>query len=249
MSLVQEIKNGSFLETVGTTSAKKEKANGGQLDKEDFLKLLVAEMQYQDPLEPQSNTDYVAQLATFTQVEASENMVGTMEQMQANDLIGKTVIMKTTSSATGDTNYVTGTVDSVVKEGQNVYLQIAGNLYNIDDLDTVADPEYMTAVTMSNTFRDLVAALPKANDVNLGHEAQIESIRHIYDGLTDYQKAMINQEDLKAFSEVENRLKALQALRDAIANDAENKTDKVNKVDETEEIDEEEEIDDDEVDE
>lgn len=220
MSLVQEIKNGQMLETQGTTSAKKEKANGGQLDKEDFLKLLVAEMQYQDPLEPQSNTDYVAQLATFTQVEASENMVGTMENMQANDLIGKTVIMKTTNSQTGDTNYVTGTVDSVVKEGANIYLQIGGSLYNLDDLDTIADSDYMMAVTMSNTFKDLVAKLPSATYVTLGDEAQINSIRAIYDDLNDYQRGLIDQDDYRKFVEIENRLKALIALRDAVQADA-----------------------------
>ena len=38
-----------------------------------FLQLLVAEMKYQDPLEPTTNTEYVSELASFTQVEATQN--------------------------------------------------------------------------------------------------------------------------------------------------------------------------------
>ena len=38
---------------------------GGKLDKDAFLQLLVAQMKYQDPLEPTDNTQYVSQLASF----------------------------------------------------------------------------------------------------------------------------------------------------------------------------------------
>ena len=47
------------------SSAKKENTGGSQMGYDQFLNLLCAEMQYQDPLEPTTNTDYVAQMATF----------------------------------------------------------------------------------------------------------------------------------------------------------------------------------------
>ena len=44
------------------------------LGKDSFLKLLVAQMQNQDPLNPQSNEEFIAQLSQFTQVEQLMNM-------------------------------------------------------------------------------------------------------------------------------------------------------------------------------
>ena len=43
---------------ISETSQKTERKSGDTLDKEDFLLLLVTQMQYQDPLEPTSNTEY-----------------------------------------------------------------------------------------------------------------------------------------------------------------------------------------------
>ena len=58
-----------------TDNSKKNGINptGSTLGYDQFLQLLCAEMQYQDPLEPTSNTDYVAQMATFSQLEATMN--------------------------------------------------------------------------------------------------------------------------------------------------------------------------------
>ena len=81
--------------TSKTTNTKK----SNTLNMENFLSLLVAEMQNQDPLEPSSNTEYVAQLATFTQVEEMQNMANSMAQNQANALVGKTVIMNTITAS------------------------------------------------------------------------------------------------------------------------------------------------------
>ena len=62
----------------------------------------MREMQYQDPLEPTSNTEYIAQLATFSQLESQLSVQSTIEASSANDLVGKYVIMKVTSSTTGE---------------------------------------------------------------------------------------------------------------------------------------------------
>ena len=160
--LWQKVENGTLVDTSAeATSASKQK-EPGKLDKEDFLKLLVAQMKYQDPLEPQSNTEYVTQLATFTQVEAVENMAHTMEGLQANALVGKTVIMRPTNPVTGESSYVTGTVDYVQREGSNIYLSVGGALYNIDDLYTVADTDYMNATFLADDFEKTVVAGPES---------------------------------------------------------------------------------------
>ena len=229
MALWQKVENGKVVDTSAsaTSSSKEKKTNN--LDKDDFLNLLVAQMKYQDPLEPQSNTEYVSQLATFTQVEATENMANTAENVQANNLIGKTVIMRPTNSVTGETSDVMGVVDYVMKEGSNVYLSVNGALYNLDDLYTVADTEYMNAVVIADDFEKTVSQMPDADHVSLADEAVFKHVREQYDKLTEYQKEYIgkySKESLDKFTAAETALKALIALRDLI-----NKGDGTNKDD------------------
>lgn len=68
------------------------------LDYKAFLKLLVSQLQNQDPLEPMKSSDYVAQLATFSQVErtmeSNERLNSILESSridQASSLVGKKV--------------------------------------------------------------------------------------------------------------------------------------------------------------
>ncbi|RUX92789.1 MULTISPECIES: flagellar hook assembly protein FlgD [unclassified Mesorhizobium] len=82
------------------------------VDYQSFLKLLIAEMKNQDPTKPMDSTQYVAQLATFSQVEQSvqtNTKLGQIMQSsalsQADALIGRSI-----TSADGKT---TGTVASV----------------------------------------------------------------------------------------------------------------------------------------
>lgn len=73
-------------------------AGAAKLDYNAFLQLLIAQMKNQDPMEPMKSSDYVAQLATFSQVEKSVQMndrlgaLLTSSQLgQAEGLIGRTI--------------------------------------------------------------------------------------------------------------------------------------------------------------
>ena len=80
-----------------TTSANDDVIMG----KHDFLNLLVAQLQHQDPLNPLEGTEFTAQLAQFTSLEQLNNINSNLESLQdyqasiknaqAVDLIGKTV--------------------------------------------------------------------------------------------------------------------------------------------------------------
>lgn len=123
------------------STKKKTEVAGGVLDKNAFLQLLVAEMTNQDPLEPSSNSDYVAQLASFSQVEELQNVSSNITQSLAGSLVGKIVIM-TTQNAAGETGYIDGVVERVVREDGTTYLGINGSLYDIGDLFSVVDEKY-----------------------------------------------------------------------------------------------------------
>ncbi len=125
----------------------------GTLGKDAFLNLLVAQMKYQDPLNPSSDTEWISQMATFSSLEQMQNMNSTLMNTQALNLVGSSVIMKTELS-TGESTLVGGTVDYVVMQNGKAYLAINDSLYSIDDLDTVADEEYLKKLIASGTVTD-----------------------------------------------------------------------------------------------
>lgn len=95
-----------------TASPKESALSKAAVDYDMFLKLLVSQMQNQDPLNPAQSTEYVAQLATFSQVEQSIQMNAKLADMLAGLQLSQTdaIIGKTLTSADGA---VSGKVDSV----------------------------------------------------------------------------------------------------------------------------------------
>ncbi|MDY8108083.1 flagellar hook assembly protein FlgD [Fulvimarina sp. 2208YS6-2-32] len=88
------------------------KASKNDMNYDSFLKLLVAQMKNQDPMNPSNSTEYVAQLATFANVEQSiqtntrlDSMMTVSALTQADALIGRTL-----TSLDGETQ---GTVTSI----------------------------------------------------------------------------------------------------------------------------------------
>ncbi|WP_193072899.1 flagellar hook assembly protein FlgD [Pseudomonas sp. FME51] len=80
-------------------------AKGDELGKNEFLELLVAQLNNQDPMSPQENGEFIAQLAQFSTVEGIEKMNSSIDAMassfqssqalQASSLVGRTVIIPT----------------------------------------------------------------------------------------------------------------------------------------------------------
>lgn len=209
MAIIQPVQDGKVVDTSASSQSLSNvtKSDNSSLDKEAFLQLLVAQMKYQDPLEPTSNTEYISQLATFSSLEEMQNLNSTMETSQATNLVGKTVIVKVTS-ASGETTYVTGPVDYIVRENGNTYLSINNGLYSLDDLDTVVDKDYLDATNAATVFQYMVAKLPNVNRLSVSDKDKVEAAREYYDSLTDYQKQYIQNNLDKAYLE---KLEALEA--------------------------------------
>ena len=96
MALVAPVENGKIAETAPHTSVSKAAKSSSGMDKEAFLQRLLAQMKYQDPLEPTSNTEYIAQYATFSEVEQIQNMSKSMDLSRASSLVGQTVQITST---------------------------------------------------------------------------------------------------------------------------------------------------------
>lgn len=130
-----------------------------ELGKDEFLKLLVCQLQNQDPLNPQDDTDFIAQLAQFSALEQMTNMNSTMTSTSAYSLVGKEVIVQTKDS-TGEYKEVRGTVDYVEMKNGEAKLSIDGNTYSLDDLVQVMDTfyaakQYLPSVEESKQTYDL----------------------------------------------------------------------------------------------
>jgi flagellar basal-body rod modification protein FlgD len=116
------------------------------LTQNDFLKLLVAQMSAQDPLNPQSNTDFAAQMAQFSALQTSQSTQGEISLLQAgqqvqqaNGLIGRSVTLQLPDGTT-PSGVVTGVqmssgVPMIVVNGTAYSL---GNVLSISAAQTTA---------------------------------------------------------------------------------------------------------------
>ena len=120
MGITANVVDGKLDYTYTNSAEKKNELKGSKLGYDQFLQLLCAEMQYQDPLEPTTNTDYVAQMATFSQLEATLSMQGTQQNAMARSLVGQQVILKVENDS-GKTTYVEGKVDYAMYENGEVF--------------------------------------------------------------------------------------------------------------------------------
>lgn len=80
-------------------SASATAASGQTLNQADFLNLLVTQMTSQDPLNPESDTQFAAQLAQFSALQESQQMDTDLKGIQSTGLIGSVVSVTPSTEA------------------------------------------------------------------------------------------------------------------------------------------------------
>ncbi|MDP9992357.1 flagellar basal-body rod modification protein FlgD [Variovorax boronicumulans] len=111
------------IDAIGSTGTTNLQANS--LGMEDFLKILLTQLTYQDPLKPMDNQQFMAQMAQFTSLEQTQqlnNKIATLitnqAALQSVGLIGKTVDITTASGS------VSGTVSALSLSGDSPLLTV-----------------------------------------------------------------------------------------------------------------------------
>jgi flagellar basal-body rod modification protein FlgD len=118
------------------------------LTQKDFLQLLVTQMTSQDPLNPQSDTAFAAQLAQFSALQSSQGTQSGISQLQANALIGQTV-----GVSTGSTTPVVGVVSAVQIQNGTPEIIVNGQAYALNQISLIqptTTPTQTTATTGTN---------------------------------------------------------------------------------------------------
>lgn len=147
MAINADIVNGQVVANTTPTNTSKDTKGTDELGKDAFLQLLVTQMQYQDPLKPSSDTQYISQLAQFSSLEEMQNLNQAFNNNNAYNLVGKNVILEVGKS-TGEPNTTTvaGYVQYVELKNGKAYLGIGGETYKYEDLDTVIDDAYLDSI-------------------------------------------------------------------------------------------------------
>ncbi len=128
---------------------KETKQSGIKIDSEMFLKLLVAQVQYQDPLEPQSNTEFVSQLSQMNEVEQLQQMNSSLGNTQAYNLIGKYAYAEVLDSETGVKNQYFGLISSILIDSGTAYAVMDDKAISLSDITRIFDSSYVENATES----------------------------------------------------------------------------------------------------
>ena len=137
MSASEKAKVDQAVDFYNKQNATTERTVSNELGKDDFLKLLITQLQNRDPTEPMENQEFIAQMAQFSSLEQMTNMSTSFAKMasfissqEATNTLGKTVELNV-----GDTT-TTGIVEGATR-GDNPQILVNGMYYTLDKIAAI----------------------------------------------------------------------------------------------------------------
>jgi flagellar basal-body rod modification protein FlgD len=145
----------STIPAVGVPGTRGQQANEAnqplrELDLSEFIKLMVTELQNQDPLNPMENSEILSQISQIREIEASDKMTKTLEGLltsqdavllgqslaNAGTLIGKKVTGQAATTVDGEVHIenVTGVVDRVSIDAGKATIHMGEKKFPLDKL-------------------------------------------------------------------------------------------------------------------
>jgi flagellar basal-body rod modification protein FlgD len=102
---------------------------GSTLGKDDFLKLFVTQLQNQDPMNPQDNSQFMAQMAQFSTLEQITNLAQATDRMGFAGQVSQSVALigHTVGYTNGDGTEVTGVASSVEIDNGTIYINVGSD--------------------------------------------------------------------------------------------------------------------------
>ena len=121
----------------------------GDVNLQDFIKLLVAELQNQDPMNPMENSELLQQVSQMQSIESTKNLTDTLESVllgqnvaTASSLLGRTI-----SALTDDNQWIAGEVDRVSIEDGQIRVHVDEHAVKLTNISEIL-PEGATAADL-----------------------------------------------------------------------------------------------------
>jgi flagellar basal-body rod modification protein FlgD len=109
------------------------------LNQSDFLQLLVAQLSSQNPMDPVSDTQFIAQMAQFSALQETTTMQESVASLQANSLLGQTVEVQNDAGTTSS-----GVVSSVLYQSGSPAVIVNGQSYTLDQVQAISQTDTQT---------------------------------------------------------------------------------------------------------
>jgi flagellar basal-body rod modification protein FlgD len=109
------------------------------LNQNDFLKLLITQLTHQDPMKPQTDTEFVSQMTQFTNLEQTKTMQADIAKLRLQQSVGQGVglLGQEVMVQMGDNPPVIGTVTGVEIKAGEPYIKIGEQAYSLDQVLSV----------------------------------------------------------------------------------------------------------------
>lgn len=108
----------------------------GDLGKDDFLKLLVTQLKYQDPLSPMDDKQFISQMAQFSSLEQMQNLNTNFSSIKALNLVNKYV------RANNSDKNIEGFVSSVKINNGKAFIQVNGESIPVEEVNLISGMKY-----------------------------------------------------------------------------------------------------------
>ncbi|WP_288584268.1 flagellar hook assembly protein FlgD [uncultured Treponema sp.] len=137
MNATEKFQTQNAVDSFNKTLTVNGRKTSNELGKDDFLKILIAQLSNQDPTNPLENTDFIAQMAQFSSLEQMTNMSQGFEKMtglinssEAQSMLGKTVEVEAGDVA------VKGQVEAATR-GSQPQVFVNGMYYSMDKIKAI----------------------------------------------------------------------------------------------------------------
>ncbi len=114
-----------------------------ELDRTDFLNLMMKQLQNQNPLEPQSNEEFISTMVQFNSLQSLSAIDRNTQYNQAMELVGKVVTIKQINKEP-----VEGIVQSAGIKDNEVVVYVGGNSYSLKNIISVKGPAVSVAMDL-----------------------------------------------------------------------------------------------------
>lgn len=111
------------------------------LSQQDFLKLLITQLTNQDPLSPNKDTEFIAQMATFSVLSQTQQLVEILYRLEASQqtarlvMLGSSVLGKQIEITTKDGTHIVGQVEQMAWDGGVPSLVVDGKMYGLANIE------------------------------------------------------------------------------------------------------------------